>query len=995
MLVKPIHLVPRSPTLATPLAAQLRRELKGEVLFGRADRGRYATDASIYQIMPLGVAVPRDQDDLLLALDIARSHQVPVLARGAGTSQCGQTVGEALVIDNSKWLNQVIDFDPAARTVTVEPGMVLDHLNAWLKPHGLWFPVDVSTAAQCTIGGMAGNNSCGSRSIEYGNMVHNVAAIDAVLADGTQGRFQRLDRMEQGGRIGGITAGLQRIARREQAEITERVPKVLRRVGGYNIDIFDCQNPRAYTDDGIANLAHILVGSEGTLAYSRQLTLSLAPLPAHKVLGVVNFPTFYQAMDMTQHIVKLGPTAVELVDRTMIDLSMSNPAFKPVIEKALAGQPQAILLVEFAGDDRAALLKKLASLDQLMADLGLPGSVVQMSGAADQKALWDVRKAGLNIMMSMKGDGKPVSFIEDCAVPLEHLAEYTSQLTEVFHKYGTEGTWYAHASVGTLHVRPILDMRRGGAKDMREIAEAASALVRKYKGAYSGEHGDGLCRGEWVAWQYGPKINAAFTEIKELFDPQNRFNPDKIVRPPKMDDASNFRFAPGYSELPHRPLLDWSSWNVRRNPLTGEETAAGSGGDQSGGLAKLVEMCNNNGHCRKFDAGTMCPSYRITKDEKHVTRGRANTLRLALSGQLGSEGLASAEVKEVLDLCVSCKGCKRDCPTGVDMAKIKIEARAAWAGKHGLSLRDRLVGFVPKYAPYASAIGGLIAWADGIPVLSGWLKKQVGLAPQRSFPRFKNAFLNNARSAGEGEREVLLFVDTFNNYMEPENARAAQAVLEAAGYQVHFNTVAGQKPLCCGRTYLSAGLVEQAKAEARRTLDVLMPFVERGIAIVGLEPSCLLSLRDEFLNYGYGEEAKKLAASAYLFEEFLMREKKAGRFHLDLKPLPGNKVLVHGHCHQKAFDALRPVHAVLQWIPHIELDSVESSCCGMAGSFGYEAEHYDASIAMAELALLPAVRKAGKDSIIVADGTSCRHQIHDGADTVALHVARVLAMSLP
>jgi Fe-S oxidoreductase/FAD/FMN-containing dehydrogenase len=873
--------------------------------------------------------------------------------------------------------------------------MVLDHLNAWLKPHGLWFPVDVSTAAQCTIGGMAGNNSCGSRSIEYGNMVHNVAAIDAVLADGTLGRFQRLDRMEQGGRIGGITAGLQRIARREQAEITERVPKVLRRVGGYNIDIFDCQNPRAYTDDGIANLAHILVGSEGTLAYSRQLTLSLAPLPAHKVLGVVNFPTFYQAMDMTQHIVKLGPTAVELVDRTMIDLSMGNPAFKPVIEKALAGQPQAILLVEFAGDDRAALLKKLASLDQLMADLGLPGSVVQMSGAADQKALWDVRKAGLNIMMSMKGDGKPVSFIEDCAVPLEHLAEYTSQLTEVFHKYGTEGTWYAHASVGTLHVRPILDMRRGGAKDMREIAEAASALVRKYKGAYSGEHGDGLCRGEWVAWQYGPKINAAFTEIKELFDPQNRFNPDKIVRPPKMDDASNFRFVPGYSELPHRPLLDWSSWNVRRNPLTGEETAAGSGGDQSGGLAKLVEMCNNNGHCRKFDAGTMCPSYRITKDEKHVTRGRANTLRLALSGQLGSEGLASAEVKEVLDLCVSCKGCKRDCPTGVDMAKIKIEARAAWAGKHGLSLRDRLVGFVPKYAPYASAIGGLIAWADGIPVLSGWLKKQVGLAPQRSFPRFKNAFLNNARSAGEGEREVLLFVDTFNNYMEPENARAAQAVLEAAGYQVHFNTVAGQKPLCCGRTYLSAGLVEQAKAEARRTLDALMPFVERGIAIVGLEPSCLLSLRDEFLNYGYGEEAKKLAASAYLFEEFLVKEKKAGRFHLDLKPLPGNKVLVHGHCHQKAFDALRPVHAVLQWIPHIELDSVESSCCGMAGSFGYEAEHYDASIAMAELALLPAVRKAGKDSIIVADGTSCRHQIHDGADTVALHVARVLAMSLP
>jgi Fe-S oxidoreductase len=608
--------------------------------------------------------------------------------------------------------------------------------------------------------------------------------------------------------------------------------------------------------------------------------------------------------------------------------------------------------------------------------------------------LWDVRKAGLNIMMSMKGDGKPVSFIEDCAVPLEHLAQYTSQLTEVFHKYGTEGTWYAHASVGTLHVRPILDMRRGGARDMREIAEAASALVRKYKGAYSGEHGDGLCRGEWVAWQYGPKINAAFSEIKDLFDPQNRFNPDKIVRPPKMDDAANFRFAPGYSELPHQPLLDWSSWNVRRNPLTGEESPAGSGDDQSGGLAKLVEMCNNNGHCRKFDAGTMCPSYRITRDEKHVTRGRANTLRLALSGQLGSEGLASVEVKEVLDLCVSCKGCKRDCPTGVDMAKIKIEARAAWAGKHGISLRDKLIGFMPEYAPYASTIGALIAWADRMPLLSGWLKKQIGFAPQRSFPQFKDAFLNHARSAVTSEREVLLFVDTFNNYMEPENARAAQAVLEAAGYKVHFNTVTGQKPLCCGRTYLSAGLVEQAKAEARRTLDALMPLVERGVSVVGLEPSCLLTMRDEFLHYGYGEEAQQLAKSAYLFEEFLVQEKQAGRLQLDLQPLPANKVLLHGHCHQKAFDALRPVQTVLQWIPQVELATVESSCCGMAGSFGYEAEHYEASIAMAELTLLPAVRKAAKDSIVVADGTSCRHQIHDGAATEAWHVARVLALSL-
>ncbi|CAL62851.1 Putative D-lactate dehydrogenase [Herminiimonas arsenicoxydans] len=996
MTTKAIHFAPTHARGTSPLAKRLRKELRGDVLFGNADRGRYATDASIYQIMPIGVVVPRDQADLLLCLDIARSENAPVLARGGGTSQCGQTVGEALVIDSSKWLNNIVDFDPEKRTVTVEPGMVLDHLNAWLKPHGVWFPVDVSTAAQCTIGGMAGNNSCGSRSIEYGNMVHNVLAIDAVLADGTQGRFETLPNMVQTARLQNIVQRLQRIATREQQEIIERVPKVLRRVGGYNIDLFDCQNPRNYTDDGSANLAHILVGSEGTLAFSRQLTLKLAPLPKHKVLGVINFPTFYKGMDAAQHIVKLNPTAVELVDRTMIDLSLNNPAFRPVIEKALVGSPQAILLVEFAGDDKAALLEKLAALADLMSDLSLPGSVVNMVDANEQKSLWDVRKAGLNIMMSMKGDGKPVSFIEDCAVPLVHLAEYTDRLTEVFHKYHTEGTWYAHASVGTLHVRPILDMRRDGAASMRKIAEEASALVREYKGAYSGEHGDGLCRGEWVAWQYGPHINHAFSEIKNLFDPDNRFNPDKIVRPPKMDDKSNFRFAPGYQELPVKTQMDWSAWDVTRDPASGLETAPGTGNDRTGGLAKAVEMCNNNGHCRKFDAGTMCPSYRITKDEKHLTRGRANTLRLALSGQLGAEGLASQDVKDTLDLCVSCKGCKRDCPTGVDMAKMKIEARAAWVNKHGSTLREKMIAFMPRYAPLASTIGGLLAMGNDIPVLSNWLKNRLGLAQQRAFPRFQRSFLSrrkNAQHTATG-KEVLLFVDTFNNYMEPENAAAAQAVLEAAGYTVHFNVQAGERPLCCGRTYLSAGMVEQAKQEARRTLDALKPFVERGVAIVGLEPSCLLSLRDEFLDYGYGEEARKLADRAYLFEEFLVHEHAAGRLALDLKPLASPKAMVHGHCHQKAFDAVHPVQTVLKWIPQLDVAVIESSCCGMAGSFGYEAEHYAASQAMGELSLFPAIRQAESGTIFVADGTSCRHQIADGTQESAIHVARVLAAAL-
>jgi FAD/FMN-containing dehydrogenase/Fe-S oxidoreductase len=995
---KPIFFTPTQSGTSSPLAQFLAKEMRGDVLFDSASRGRYSTDASIYQITPIGVVVPRDQADVLRVLDIARDQKVAVLSRGAGTSQCGQTVGQALIIDNSRWLCNVIDFDAQARTVTVEPGIVLDHLNAWLKPYGLWFPVDVSTSAQCTIGGMTGNNSCGSRSIEYGNMVHNVLGIDAVLADGTQAHFGSLKTPVQGTRLEGILETLKTIATRERGELAERVPKVLRRVAGYNIDLFDCQNPRAYTDDGFANLSHLLVGSEGTLAYSRQITLKLSPLPEHKTLGVVNFQSFYKAMETAQHIVKLKPTAVELVDRTMIHLAMENPSFRPVIEKALVGSPAAILLVEFAGQDQAELIKKLDELDTLMSDLGLPDCVVKMPEVKAQKALWDVRKAGLNIMMSMKGDGKPVSFVEDCAVPLEHLADYTSRLTEVFNRYGTEGTWYAHASVGTLHVRPILDMRRDGAAQMRAIAEETAALVREYKGALSGEHGDGLCRGEWVSWQYGPRIHQAFAEIKALFDPDNRFSPNKMIHPPKMDDRSNFRFAPGYTVSSTPTALDWSAWNVLRDPMTGVETAAGTGVDASGGLASAIEMCNNNGHCRKFDAGTMCPSYRITKDEQHLTRGRANTLRLALSGQLGTEGLASPEVKETLDLCVSCKGCKRDCPTGVDMAKMKIEARAAWVKRHGTTLREKLIAYMPRYAGVASRVGGLLSMLEQTPVLGAATKRALGLATERSLPHFKTSFLGRQADqktlVSNSGREVLLFVDTFNNYIDTQNALAAQQVLQAAGYTVHLNQRPGERPLCCGRTFLSAGMVDQAKAEARRTLDALVPFVKRGVAIVGLEPSCLLTLRDEFLDYGYGEEAKLLARHAFLFEEFLVQEQKAGRLTLELKALETKTAMLHGHCHQKAFDALTPVQTVLSWIPGLNVSTIESSCCGMAGSFGYEAEHHAASMAMAEMSLLPAIRNRTEGTVVVADGTSCRHQIQDGADAQATHTAVLLAQAL-
>jgi len=981
------------------LARRLLAETRGAVLFDAASRGRYATDASLYQIMPLGVFVPRSEDDVATALAIAREMGAPVLPRGAGSSQCGQTIGPALVIDFTKHLRRVHHVHVDRRVAEVDPGLVLDHLNARLKPHGLWYPVDVSTSAQATLGGMAGNNSCGSRSIAYGNMVHNVAGIDAWLADGSNLHFGPVT--EARGRAREIAEFVRGLAETHRDAIEAHWPKVMRRVAGYNLDIFHPQSERPYTADGQVNLAHLLVGSEGTLAVTRRLHLQLSPLPRHKVLGVVNFPRFRAAMDAAQHLVTLGPSAVELVDRTMIELARANPAFRPVIETALIGTPDAILLVEFSGDDHAALLRQLQRLVTMMGDLGLPGSVVEMPDAAPQKALWEVRKAGLNIMMSLKGDGKPVSFIEDCAVPLVHLGDYTDALTEVFARHGTRGTWYAHASVGTLHVRPILDMRRDGATKMRAIAEEAAELVRRYRGAFSGEHGDGLCRGEWIAWQFGPAITQALAAIKQHLDPDGLLNPGKIVDPPRMDDTALMRFPPSYRTIPLTPVFDWSAWDVTHDPVTEENGAPGSGGDNTGGLAKAVEMCNNNGHCRQFDAGTMCPSYRVTRDEQHLTRGRANTLRLVLSGQLAGEDFAGDAVAEALDLCVGCKGCKRDCPTGVDMARLKLEHTAQRAAERGIGLGARAIAALPALAPWASRWPGLFNLRDRVPGLAALSERWLGLSARRRLPRWRrDTFARTAPTLGLADRDavlaaaatqrgVLLFVDTFNGAFETENATAALRVLQAAGYVVHVAQAPGGRALCCGRTLLAAGLADEARERAHELVQALRPFVEAGIAVVGLEPSCLLTLRDEYRVMGLGCDAEALAARALLFEEFLAREADAGRFAPAWLPARA-PMRVHGHCHQKAMGALPPVLALLRSLPGADVSLIESSCCGMAGAFGYEASHHAVSMQMAELSLLPAVR-AAPDAIIVADGTSCRHQIADGAGREALHVARVLA----
>ena len=632
-------------------------------------------------------------------------------------------------------------------------------------------------------------------------------------------------------------------------------------------------------------------------------------------------------------------------------------------------------------------LRRLRQLKELIGDLGFAwansgakwGGVVEVLNPDLQAAITDLRTSGLNIMMSMKESGKPVSFVEDCAVPLEHLADYTTRLTAIFEKNGTRGTWYAHAGNGCLHVRPVLNLRlEKDVHAMRAIAEEAFAMVREYKGSHSGEHGDGLVRSEFNEPMFGSRLARAFEEVKDRFDPNGLFNPGKVVRAPKFDDRSLFRYKPDYAGVEIKTEMDWSAY-----PGVG------------GGLQGAIEMCNNNGACRKLAGGAMCPSYRVTRDERDVTRGRANSLRLAISGQLGADALASDEMAETLSLCVSCKACRRECPTGVDMARMKIEVLAARAAKHGLSLHNRLVGYLPRYAPLAARFAALFNLRDRVPLLRRASEMFASFSAKRSLPQWRTDIYRD-RSAGEGAaREVVLFADTFNRYFERENLDAAMSVLVAGGYRVHaaLPKDGNSRPLCCGRTFLSIGKVDEARAEMRRTLEALAPYAARGIPIIGLEPSCLLTLRDELPALLKGEAADRIAANALLLEEFLAREQKAGQLDLPLGALP-QKALLHGHCHQKAFAAMGAVESVLKLVPELSVETIESSCCGMAGSFGYNKDTIDVSFKMGELSLLPAVRKSAADTMIVADGTSCRHQIHDGAQRDALHVARVLEMSL-
>ena len=959
----------------------LKNSLSGDLLDGKFDNGRYSTDASIYQIMPEAVILPKNIEDIKKTIQFSQEHNIPILPRGGGTSQNGQTVNRAIVLDNSKYLNKIIEVDAINQTCLVEPGVVLDELNRFLKPYGLWFPVDVSTSSRATIGGMAGNNSAGGRSIRYGIMRDNVMSIDALLSDASEAHFG-LSKDNISG-LQSLFPKLMAIAEKNKNEIKTRFPKVLRRVGGYNLDALLndtlASRPGSIGTESDVNLSHLIVGSEGTLAYSTGIKLKLSPLPPPKVMALCHFSSFYDAMDAAQHIVELNPIAVELIDNTMISLARSIPLFSKTIKDFVKGNPDAILVVEFAEDEWKENLKKLNDLQDLLkgSEKNKNENIVILEDTHSQNRISEMRKSGLNIMMSMKSDAKPVSFVEDCAVPLSKLADYTQGLNDIFEKYETSGTWYAHASVGCLHVRPILNMKSNNdVIKMRAIAEEAFELVKKFDGSHSGEHGDGISRSEFNPIMFGEKLTNAFRELKSLMDPYGIFNPGKIVDAPKMDDRHLFRFSPGYTVSDFKTELDWSTWSGSSNGFQG-----------------AVEMCNNNGACRKLKGGVMCPSFRITGEEKDSTRGRANSLRLAMSGQLGPNAMTSPEMLETMKLCVSCKACKRECPTSVDMSAMKLEVMALNAKQNKLSIHEKLIAFLPDYAPIAAFFNKILNLRNSSKFLSNLGEKLTGFSSKRNLPIWRRDWYrdNEIPSSAEGPYPVILFIDTFNRYFEPENLRSAVRVLKNAGYSPFYPKPINkkQKALCCGKTHLAVGNVAKARMAAERLVATYLPYAQEEIPIVGLEPSCLLALKDEVPSLLKSKEAKLVSDNVLTFEELLSKDKK----NLSLKPLKA-KALLHGHCHQKAFNVLQPVENVLKMIEGLKVETIETSCCGMAGAFGYSKETYKISKEMAEKDLLPQIRQAEKGAILIADGTSCRSQIADGTDKNAIHVARLLDKQL-
>jgi FAD/FMN-containing dehydrogenase/Fe-S oxidoreductase len=962
----------------TRLRDRLTRETRAEVYFDRGRRGLYATDASLYQIEPLGVVVPRTVADVVQAVTIAGEEGAPVLPRGAATSLSGQTVGPAIVIDFSKYLNRVGVVDRDAMTVRVEPGVVLDRLAAHLKPLGLMFGPDVSTSDRATIGGMIGNNSAGARSLRYGKTVDHVRAVDVVLADGTTATFGPLDGAEldavcaRPDRIGRVHRVVREEVARHRDAIAAKFPRILRRVSGYNLDEFVpglAVRPAGWPEEPWQfNLARLIVGSEGTLAVVTGAELKLVPAPLAQGLVVLSFATIPAALDRLAEIVGTGPVAVEMLDRMILELAAQNPLYSHYLNFT-DGLPAAVLAAQFYADSQDELAGRAEDLAaRFEGRPGVLGVRCRLTDAAKDD-FWKVRKAGFSLLMALVGDAKPIAFVEDTAVDPAKLPEFYARFRAIVERQGVAAACYGHADVGCLHIRPIINVKtHEGIGQIRTIAREVSDLVAEYGGAMSGEHGDGLARSLWNAKLFGPEVYASFEAVKRAFDPGNLMNPGKVVAAPDLSD--HLRIGPGYHPDEPATVLDFS---------------------RQGGFARAVEMCSGVGACRKETGGTMCPSYMVTRDEEHTTRGRANALRLVMAGALPADGLANETLHEALDLCLQCKACKSECPSNVDMAKLKAEFLHHYYQSYPVPLGSLLMGQIHRLNPLGAAAAPLANWT----LRQGWFKwlleKTAGIDRRRELPRFaanhfRKWFRRHPVDARAGTRgTVVLLDDCFTTYNTPEVGRAAVRVLEAAGYRVELAGLA-----CCGRPAISKGLLTLGRSLARANVARLVGHARRGVPIVGCEPSCLLTLVDEYRDFRIGPDAEAVAAAACLVDAFIA---DAGRVpDLPLKPR-GGRVLLHGHCQQKALVGTAGTVAALKRIAGLEVKELDSGCCGMAGSFGYERGHYDVSTALANRVLLPAAA-ADPEARLVAPGFSCRSQVHGLAGIAALHPIEVVAEQL-
>lgn len=1022
-----------SPPDAVACMQALAQRVSGQVLLDEYHRALYSTDASLYQIQPLAVVIPKTQEDVRLTVAAAAEHGIPLIPRGSGTSLSGQTIGPGIVIDFSKHLNKIIELDPALATARVEPGVVLDQLNAAAKPHGLQFGPDVATSNRANVGGMIGNNSAGSRSILHGKTIDHVIELDVLLADGSAARLHPVNVQELQAKQAGasreahIYREIARIVAANREEIIARFPRIVRRVSGYNLDEF-VPEFRALVPEPVSvarlraveeqrypecqfNLARMVVGSEGTLATVTGALVHLVPLPKSRALSVLHFENVDAACAALADILPLAPSAAEFLDGLIVRLARQSLEYRNYLD-FVVGDPQSLILVEFSGETDAETHAKLRELSARLKSAPGLYHILEATEPAQRDHIWACRKAGLPLLMGIPGLRKPVAFVEDPAVDPAKLREFVRRFQEIIHKAGTEGAIYGHASVGCLHIRPLINPGdRGDLQRMREILDAVAALVSEFGGSMSGEHGDGLARSFLNERMFGPRLYQAFREVKAAFDPAHLMNPGKIVDAP--GPTENMRQGENY-----RPLQLQTTLDFRRE----------------GGLAQAAELCNGSGVCRKTQTGTMCPSFMATHDEEHSTRGRANALRLALSGALPRQELTGQKIYDTYALCLQCKGCKAECPSNVDVAKLKVEFLSHYYAEHRVPLGVKAMAHVHEINRWGSALAPVSNWLLKLPG-AAWLGEKLGGVDRRrplpSFVRqnFGKWFSRHQRKNGNAIEEsaaskqkkaagkqVVLLDDCLTGYCEPNVNIAAVQVLEDCGYDV----IAAGLP-CCGRAMISKGLPGEAKHLAAANLQTLLPHVEAGRTIVGCEPSCLLTLCDEYLDLVPGEAARKVAAASMLVDSFLLQELQAGNIANEArrrlfpashpaadgspsepdkiesgdsdsrKDTGGDSILLHGHCHQRALVGAQDTVALLRHAgANVKL--LDSGCCGMAGSFGYE--HYDVSMAVGNRVLLPAVRDAAAQTVIAAPGFSCRHQIAHGAGKQALHPLEYLAGKL-